>query len=83
MEEQVEVLSKSTLSSEEFDPNQFEDDESDSQFSVTSGTSTSTDLSGSSSVWIYFDKDPAYEPGHNVCKKCAKKYKLSMSMLVL
>ena len=53
MEEQVEVLSESMLSGEEFDPNQFEDDESDSQFSVTSGTSISTDLSGSNNVWIY------------------------------
>ncbi len=93
MEEQAEeTLSENTLSGEEFDPNdpnQLEEDNEDewesvSQVSGVSGTSTSMAFSGSSSsVWIYFDKDPAHALGHSVCKKCSKKYKLSTSVSVL
>lgn len=37
----------------------------------------------SSSVWIYFDKNPVYAPGYNVCKTCSKKYSPSTSVTVL
>ena len=28
-----------------------------------------------STVWLYFDKNPSYAPGYNVCKKCSRRYK--------
>ena len=28
-----------------------------------------------STVWLYFDKNPSYAPGYNVCKKCSHRYK--------
>ena len=97
--EQAEEASVKTLSDDEFDPNQFEDEydkdknnrekendgdewESFSQISgITSETSTST--ASSSSVWIYFDKNPEYAQGYNVCKSCSKKYQLSTSVTTL
>jgi hypothetical protein len=56
-----------------------------SQISVeTSEIITSTFSSGkNSSVWIYFDKNPAHTPGYNVCKICSKKYKSTTSVTVL
>ncbi len=36
-----------------------------------------------SSVWTYFDKNPADAQGFNVCKKCLIKYKLSTSITIL
>ena len=96
--EQAEEASVKTLSDDEFDPNQFEDEydkdennckkendgdewETFSQISgITSETSTST---ASSSVWIYFDKNPEYAQGYNVCKSCSKKYQLSTSVTTL
>lgn len=81
-----ENLSEKTLSDDEFNPNQLVDiseDEEDEWESVSqvSGASTSTALSeGSSSVWMYFDRDPVDAPGYNVCKNCSKKYKLSTSV---
>ena len=89
MEGQVEeTLSEKTLSDDEFDPNQFLDECEDedntdvwdlvSQVSGFSGTSTSGGTS--SSVWIYFDRNPANAPGYNVCKKCSKKYKVTTSV---
>jgi hypothetical protein len=99
MEEQVEeTLSVKTISDDEFDPNQFGDEydkdedsedegdlESASQISGTaSETSTSMALSSnSSSVWLYFDRNPAYAPGYNVCKTCSKRYKSSTSVTSL
>jgi BED zinc finger. len=89
MEEQVEeTLSEKTLSGEEFIPDdicEYEDDGDEwESVSQISGTSTSTDLSGSgSSVWIYFDKNPAHAPGFSVCKNCSKKYKLTTSVTSL
>jgi len=73
---------------EDNDENEGDGDEweSVSQISeITSETSTSTVLSSStsSSVWIYFDKNPAYAPGYSVCKKCLKKYQLSTSVTSL
>ncbi|GET55493.1 hypothetical protein RIR_e18449_A0A2N1MX71_9GLOM [Rhizophagus irregularis DAOM 181602=DAOM 197198] len=54
MEEHAEgALSENTLSSEEFDPNQLEEDNGDVRFQELTAFSGS-----SSSVWIYFDKDP-------------------------
>jgi len=39
-------------------------------------------ISGSS-VWTYFDKNPADAQGFNVCKKCSTKYKSSTSITIL
>jgi hypothetical protein len=87
MEEQVEDVSEISLSDEEFDPNQFEDngDEweigSDESASQVSKASESTVLSDEcSSVCVYFEKDPNYAPGFNVCSKCSKRYKSSTSV---
>jgi len=87
MEEQEEAVSEISLSDEEFDPNQFENSEDeweigpDESASQVSKASESTILSDcSSSVWIYYEKNPTYAPGFNVCTKCSKKYKTSTSV---
>src|SRR5271170_2658984 len=46
-------------------------------------SSISTLISGSSSVWLYFDKNPSYAQGFNVCKKCSFKYKITTSVTTL
>jgi len=93
MEEQSEetvsekTVSEGTLSDEEFDPNQFADENDENEWdsvSQISETSTLTDLlSNSSSVWLYFDRSPAFAPDYNVCKTCSKKYKSSSSVTTL
>jgi len=90
MEEQEETLSEKTLSDEEFNPNQFEyvcegevEDDGDEWESVSQVSGASESSISSSSVWIYFDKNPALAPGYNVCKKCSKKYQLSTSVTSL
>lgn len=91
MEEQAEetsledTLSEKTISDEEFDQLSEDDDEWDSVslFSGISETSTSSNFSSSSSVWLYFDKSPAYAPDYNVCQKCSKKYNQATSVTVL
>jgi hypothetical protein len=97
MEEQKEeASSERTLSSNEFNPNQLDNnedewvinldeinpDESASNISRTSQASDSeTNISlGSSSVWLYFNKNPADAFGYNVCKICSKKYQISTSV---
>lgn len=58
--------------------------ESASQISGASGTSAApSNYIISSTVWLYFDKNPAHTPGYNVCKKCSKKYQLSSSVSTL
>lgn len=36
-----------------------------------------------SAVWLYFDKNPSYATGYNVCRKCSKKYNVSTSVTTL
>jgi hypothetical protein len=73
---------------DEWDSNEFVDDkdadewDSVSLVSGASETSTLTDFS-KSSVWAYFEKNPVYAPGYNICKKCSKKYSQSTSVTVL
>jgi hypothetical protein len=78
-----ETLTEKTISDDEFDPDQFADiyegDEWDT-VSQASEISTSTVVSGSSSVWLHFDKNPPYAPGYNVCKICSKQYQVSTSV---
>ena len=85
MEEQAEeILSEETISDEDFDPiNEDDGDEWDSvsQISGISEISISSNLS--SSVWMYFDKNPAYAPDYNVCRSCSKKYQQSTSVSTL
>ena len=86
MAEQTEdTLSERTMSDEESDSNKSVDDDADEWDSVSqvSGASETSTTDFSSSVWIYFDKNPAYAPGHNVCKTCSKKYSPSTSVTVL
>ena len=44
--------------------------------------SEASSISGSS-VWTYFDKNPADAQGFNVCKRCSTKYKSSTSITIL
>ena len=98
MAEQTEdTLSERTMSDEESDPNKFVDEDADEWDSVSqdrdadewdlasqvSGASETSTTDFSSSVWIYFDKNPAYAPVYNVCKICSKKYSPSTSVTVL
>src|SRR5947208_5012018 len=86
MAEQTEdTLSERTMSDEESDSNKSVDDDADEWDSVSqvSGASKTSTTYFSSSVWIYFDKNPAYAPGYNVCKICSKKYSPSTSVTVL
>ena len=55
--------------------------ESASQISGASASTASSNIT--SSVWLYFDKNPAHTPGYNVCKRCSKKYQLSTSVTSL
>jgi hypothetical protein len=53
---------------------------------VDAGSETSTFSTSNfkgSSVWLYFDKSPSYASGHNVCKRCSKRFKVSTSVTVL
>jgi hypothetical protein len=93
MEElEEEIISEETIIGDEeldfeytdLDNREWEDDinpnESVSQISQDSGASS---LISGSSVWLYFDKNPSYALGFNVCKKCSTKYKLSTSVTTL
>ncbi len=88
MKEQEKAVSKILLSDKEFDPNQFENsedewkigpDESASQVSKASESTILSDCS-SSSVQIYYEKNPTYTPDFNISTKCSKKYKISTSV---
>lgn len=89
-----DTLSERTMSDEESDSNKSVDEDADEWDSVSqdrdanewdsvSGASETSTTDFSSSVWIYFDKNPAYAPGYNVCKTCSKKYSPSTSVTVL
>lgn len=45
-------------------------------------TSDTSNFQGST-VWLYFDRNPIYASGHNVCKRCSKRFKVSTSVTVL
>ncbi|CAG8492792.1 10016_t:CDS:2 [Funneliformis mosseae] len=93
---QKEASSKRTLSSDKFNPNQLEDNEDewiinfdeinpDKSTSNISETSQASDSEinislESSSMWLYFNKNPADVFGYNVCKICSKKYQISTSV---
>ena len=98
MAEQTEdTLSERTMSDEESDLNKSVDEDADEWDSVSqdrdadeldsvsqvSGASETSTTDFSSSVWIYFDKNPVDAPGYNVCKSCSKKYQSSTSVTVL
>ena len=75
LEEEINLISFD----EEISPS-----ESASQISGASSTSTApSNNTISSTVWLYFDKNPAHTPGYNVCKRCSKKYQLSSSVSTL
>lgn len=92
MESEEEIISVETILSDEgydfeyadLDNREWEDDinpnESVSQISQDSESSS---LISGSSVWLYFDKNPTYAQGFNVCKRCATRYKLSTSVSTL
>lgn len=89
MEEQAEeTMSENMPSDEEFDPNQFVDEEDGNEWDLASQVSGISDSIASidlsiSSVWMYFDRNPEFAPGYNVCKTCSKKYKQSTSVTTL
>jgi hypothetical protein len=51
----------------------------------TSNESDSTIIGSpvGSTVWMYFDKNPSYASGYNVCKKCAKRFRMITSVTTL
>jgi len=36
-----------------------------------------------SAIWLYFDKNPSYALGYNVCKKCSHRYKTTTGVSTL
>src|SRR5579863_4846077 len=71
-ENQAEVVD---FTQPEYNDNDWEDilpEESISQVATTS-----TEAETKSSVWSYFDQDPEYCKGFNVCKICKHKYQLT------
>ena len=90
MEEEIETLSERTLSDKDF--NQFEPegewvddiipDESVSQITCDTELNSEINTSGST-VWLYFEKNPSYALGYNVCKKCSKKFRITTGVITL
>ena len=80
-----ETTSERMSSDEEFNPDQENLEEYDTEewedvlgpeeqiCSELSALDISNTLG--STVWLYFDKNPSYAPGYNVCKKCSRRYK--------
>ncbi|GBC27415.1 zinc finger BED domain-containing protein RICESLEEPER 2-like [Rhizophagus irregularis DAOM 181602=DAOM 197198] len=78
------------LDDEEFDE-EWEDvldlDETASQLSCmnigsdTDASDITTTLG--SAVWQYFDKNPSYAPGYNICKICSNRYRITTSISTL
>lgn len=82
MEEHAEgALSENTLSSEEFDPNQLEEDNGDVRFQELVPQRLFQEA-----VVAYgyiLTRIQFYAQGYNVCKECSKKYKLTSSVTTL
>ena len=96
MEEEIETFSEKTLSGDELNFNQIEPevewinyitpDESASQITCdTELTNSEIDFSTitGSTVWLYFDKNLPHASGHNVCKKCNKKFSMNTGITTL
>ncbi|CAB5386900.1 unnamed protein product [Rhizophagus irregularis] len=97
MEEGGDIFSQETiLDDEEFDFEYYTDlewqddinpNESISQIFQSETSSlislTSAGSSGSSAVWLYFNKDLPHARGFNICKLCPAKYRLTTSMFTL
>jgi hypothetical protein len=45
--------------------------------------SEASSLTLGSTVWSYFERNPSYAQGFNVCKRCSTKYRLSTSVTTL
>lgn len=96
MGDEIENVSEKTLSDEEFNSNEPEPeeewaneilpDESASQLNcdteLENSEISSSAISGST-VWIFFDKNPSYAPGYNVCKTCNKRFKMTTGTTTL
>src|SRR5215207_6586219 len=56
----------------------------DSEANAGSEISVSdTSAAVGSTVWLYFERNPSYASGYNVCKRCSKKFKVSTSVTTL
>src|ERR1044072_7826423 len=55
----------------------------DESVSQISRLTSDIDETSGSAVWIYFDRNPSYAPGYNVCKKCSIRYKVTTSVTTL
>lgn len=96
MEEEIETFSERTISDDELNSNQLEQegegvdditpDESVSQVTcdteLTNSEINALAITGST-VWLYFDKNPSYASGYNVCKKCSKRFKVTTGVTTL
>ena len=58
-------------------------DESASQVFHDNSEVDSETSAVNSTVWLYFDKNPPYAQGFNVCKMCSSKYKITTSVTSL
>ena len=95
MEEQAEdTISETTMSDDNenaewedifnlvHDPDNESINPNESVSQISQITSDISETSGST-VWIYFDKNPSYAQGFNVCKKCSNKYSITTSVTTL
>lgn len=93
MEEEIEGFSEKTISGDELNFDQLEPerewadeiipDESVSQITCDTGSEIDASAITGSTVWLFFDKNPSYAVGYNVCKKCSKKFKVTTSVTTL
>ena len=72
-DESIDIITNISEDKEMDNNNQF-------YHNIENNETTILENSTESSIWKYFDKNPSYALGYNVCKDCSNKYKLITSV---